>query len=178
MFVGCTVIKPKDFTYLFDNEYTGIDTLIRTNGYYAVQRGCDSSLHTLFMFYTNGLFVNATDTNARTLKICFESNADLRTCRYLLWGTYRITGDTIHTQTIKQEGIGICTIFRDYRIVSDKSLINIADYVIPENTKLGSMKKYPSFHENSCEKESAFYPLESKRDSTTCPLLKKKYFRK
>ena len=103
LFVGCAVIEPSDFTYIVDNNYTGI-TLIPVNGYYAAHRACDSPLYVLFMFYTNGLFVSATDTNAENLKPCFAANEKSKKCRYPLWGTYRIAGDTIRTQAIKQEG--------------------------------------------------------------------------
>lgn len=173
---ACVTIKPKDFTYPYTKEYTGLDTLININGYYVTQRECDSTFFSAFMFYPDGLFTIATASNISDLTDCFENGGKSNFCQYPSWGTYRVTGDTIKTQTIRQEGMGICTIFRDYEIKGAEILINISDYVYPHNTNLGYMKDYPSFQKNKCAKATAFYPLAKKRNREDCPFITKKWF--
>lgn len=173
---GCVTIKPKDFTYPYIAEYTGLDTLINIDGYYVAQRECDSTFFSVFMFYPDGLFTIATASDISDLKDCFENGGKSNLCQYPSWGTYRIEGNTIKTQTIRQEGMGISTIFRDYEINNAQILINISDYVVPQNTNLGYMKDYPSFSENHCPKAASFYPLAKKRSEKDCPFINKKWF--
>lgn len=173
---GCITVKPKDFTYPYNAQYTGLDTLINIEGYYVTQRECDSMFYSVFMFYPDGLFTIATTTGAFDLKDCFENGGKSSLCQYPSWGTYQVESHVIRTQTIRQEGMGICTIFRDYEIGADKTLINMSDYVYPENTNLGYMSQYPSFLKNQCPKIAVFYPLTKKRSIEDCPFLKKKWF--
>lgn len=176
IFYGCGA--PKNFTYHFNNENKGLDKLIDINGYYISTHGCDTSFYSIYMFYPNGLFTIATTTEITSELIdCFQNGGASNICKYPLWGTYRIEDNMIKTQTIRMEGNG-CTIFRDYKILPDKSILNISDYVQPEYTNLGYMNNYPSFTSNPCEKKAQFYPLKTKRDSTECLLLKKKWFYK
>lgn len=174
---SCISLKPKDFTYQYKNEYTGLDTLININGYYSSQRECDSTFYSIYFFYPNGLFTIATGTDLSEVVKCFEDkDRKSAVCDYPSWGVYRMVDDTIKTQTVRQEGIGFCTIFRDYKIEKDKSIVNISDYVIPENSNLAYMANYPSFRESRCQEVAKLYPLAEKRDSTRCPYLKKKWF--
>jgi hypothetical protein len=168
--------RPKNFTCYYNNKETGLDQLIDINGYYVSQYGCDSTFYSMYMFYSNGLFMIATTGQLMPELInCFASGGKSKICRYPLWGTYTIEGDLIKTQTIRQEGNGF-VIFRDYRILSDGSIVNVSDYVQPQYINLGYMSNYPSFADNPCEKRATFYPLQTKRDSTECMLLKKKWF--
>jgi len=172
---GC-ISAPKNFTYYYEDIYTGLDTIIDINGYYVSQHECDSSFFSVYMFYPNGLFTIATTSHVSSdLLKCFLQGGNDIVCKYPLWGTYRIKNDTIKTQTIRMEGNG-CVIFRDYKILPDKSIVNISDYVEPQYTILGYMQNYPSFKENRCEKKANFYPMLTKRDFTECPFLKKKWF--
>jgi len=173
---SCSLLKPSDFTYKFEDRYTGLDTLISTEGYYLVQRECDSVFNSAFMFYPNGLFTILTGSDLSEAKECLADNNNTTICKNIAWGVYRIEENTIKTQTVRQEGTGFCTIFRDYKIMPDKKLVNISDYVIPANTKIGYMKNYPSFLENTCGKNATFFSRQNKRDYTKCPYLNKKWF--
>lgn len=169
---------PKDFTYKYKGEYTGLDKLINIDGYYVVQRECDSAFFSMFMFYPDGLFTIATTSEILPeLADCFENGGKDKICKYPSWGTYFVENDTIKTQVIRQEGIGLCTIFRDYKILPDGNLMNISDYVHPENTKIGYMKNYPSFFENRCMEKAQFVPLNKKRNVQACPYIKSKWFK-
>jgi len=174
--IASCAVAPKNFTYFYKDENTGLDKLVDINGYYVSQRGCDSTFFSMYMFYPNGLFTVATMSNLQPeLTECFEKGGNSTICRYPVWGTYRIEGDLIRTQVVRFDGSG-CTIFRDYRIQPDGNIVNISDYVEPQHTNLGYMENYPSFKNNDCEKAATFYSLTAKRDSTDCPLLKKKWF--
>lgn len=176
LFSSCVALKPKDFTYLYTSEYTGLDTLIDINGCYIVQRGCDSSFYSVFMFYDDGLFTIATTSNPSDLLDCFENGGKSNLCQYPSWGTYRIEDNIIKTQTVLIEGMGVCTIFRNYLIDENKNLTNVNDYVNTDNTNLGYMKNYPSFTDNICAQVATFYPLSKKRDVEDCPFILQKWF--
>ena len=176
--LGSCGSRPKNFTYYYTNENTGLDRLIDINGYYVSRRGCDSKLYSMYMFYSNGLFMIATTGRLLPELIgCFEIGGKSKICRYPLWGTYIVEGNIIKTQTIRQEGNGF-VVFRDYRILSADSIINTSDYIQPQYINLGYMDNYPSFTINPCEEKAEFYPIKTKRDSTECSLLKKKWFHK
>ncbi len=175
---SCITLKPKDFTYYYNKEYSGLDTLIDINGYYLFQRECDSTFHSVLMFYPDGLFTIATGTDLTEVVRCFQDE-DMKSvvCDYPLWGVYKIEGNTIKTQAVRQEGIEMFTIFRDYKILPDEKLVNLNEYVYSENTKIGYLKNYPSFMENKCPVFATFYPLETKRSSSKCPYINKKWFK-
>lgn len=174
-FLSC-VIRPKGFTYNYQAQYTGIDTMINIEGYYVLPHGCDTSFYSMFMFYPDGLFTIATTSRLMPeLHDCFEYGGNSPICNYPLWGTYHIENDTIFTQTVRLEGNGF-VIFRDFVINNDKTLSYLNDYVNTDHINLGYMANYPSFKGNICDIQSSFYPLANKRDIKECPLLKKKWF--
>ncbi len=177
LFTICSCLsRPKNFTSSFENEYTGLDTLIKTDGYYVSQRDCDSAFYSMYMFYSNGLFTIATTSEISPELIeCFQSGGKSFISQYPLWGTYLLFGDTIKTQVIRPEGGG-CVIFRDYLILNDRSILNISDYVESEYSKMAYMANYPSLKTFSCSTKAAFFPLNQKRDSTECPFIGKKWF--
>lgn len=175
MLLGCQSY-PKNFTYYYSDQNTGLDKLIDIDGYYISQHGCDSAFYSMYMFYPNGLFTIATTRKILSeLTDCFENGGVSTICHYPLWGTYKVEGNLIKTQVIRTEGHG-CVIFRDYRILPNKNIVNVSDYIQSQYTNLGYMSNYPSFVSSECSKEAVFYPLQSKRDSTACPFLKKKWF--
>lgn len=176
--LSCITLKPKDFTYQYKKEYTGLDTLISIDGYYISDRGCDTAFHSIFKFYPDGLFIIATGTDLTEVVKCFNNDLDKNNtiCKYPSWGVYRVMNDTIKTQTVRHEGIGFCTIFRDYKISNNRTITNISDYVIPENSNIGYMTRYPSFTENACSKSSTFYPLKNDISTEKCPFFNKKWF--
>lgn len=177
LFCSCFSVKPKDFTYLYNGQNTGLAAQIDINGCYIFQRECDSSFFSVVMFYPDGLFTIATATNIEDIIVCFGSNERSTVCSYPSWGTYRLVGDTIKTQTIIDESMPVTTIFRDYLILSNKSIINLSDYVNSENTPIGYMKNYPSFKNNKCTQPATFHLLKNKRSYYFCPYLNKKWFR-
>lgn len=170
------ITPAKNFTNRYKNTYTGLDTLIRTDGYYISQRECDSTFHAILMFYPNGLFTIATTSQILPeLLESFEHGGNSHIARYPLWGTYHISNDTIYTQAIHNTEID-CIFFRNYKISANGELFNISDYVEPQYTHLGYMKNYPSFYENQCPKKATFYPTRSKRPETDCPFIREKWF--
>lgn len=175
MLYGCS-IQPKNFSYFYTKENTGLDKLINLDGYYVCEHGCDSTFYSIFMFYPDGLFTIATTSRLFSeLTESFEKGGNDKISKYPLWGSYVIEKDIIRTQVVKMEGNG-CTIFRDYRILPDKQIVNISDYVQPQFTNLAYMKNYPSFAENKCPKIAKFYPTTTKRNKEDCSLLKLKWF--
>lgn len=175
---NCSMLKPVDFEYVYDRTYTGLDTLINIDGYYIIQRECDSAFYSALMFYPDGLFSIITGSDLSDAAGCLADNNNRTICKSISWGGYRIVNDTIKTQEVRQEGMGFCTIFRDYIMTADKNIINISDYVIPENTKIGYMRNYPSFFENLCPNAAVFSSIQTKRNLSECPYLSKKWFNK
>lgn len=174
LFIGCST-RPINFTYYYEGRNTGLDRRIDINGYFVSQHGCDSTFYSIYMFYSNGLFCIATTSNVSADLIkCFADGGESNLCRYPSWGTYRIEGDTIKTQSLANIGTGY-VIFRDYLIMPDESIVNLSDYVEPQHTNLGYMENYPSLLFNTCPKMAKFYSS-SKRDSSDCPYLCKRWF--
>lgn len=176
--LSCSTHKPTGFTINYNkNIDTGIDSLINIDGYYLMQRECDSTFYSSFIFYPDGLFCIATGTDLSDVSQCFFSNEETTLCKNLSWGLYTIYNDTIKTQTLRQEGMAFSVIYRDYLIQKDKSLVNISDYVISGNTTIGYMKNYPSFMNNLCSSKSQFISVKkAKRSSSLCPYFNKKWF--
>lgn len=174
---GCQS-RPKNFTYHYNSENTGLEKRINIDGYYISEFSCDSSFYSMFIFYPDGLFTIATTSSISPELIkCFEDGGDSKICKYPLWGIYTLEGDLIKTQIIRTEGNGF-VIFRDYKILPDGKIVNISDYVEPQYINLGYMENYPSFKDNPGKKPAEFYPLKTKRDKKECPFLYKKWFRK
>lgn len=162
VFFACGSL-PKNFTYYYTGEDTGLDQLINIDGYYISEYGCDSAFYSVYMFYPDGLFTIATTSEVSSELIdCFENGGKSELCQYPVWGIYRVEHDTIKTQVIREEGSGF-VIFRDYLITPEKDIINIRDYVEAECSNLAYIKNYPSFKENPCSKAARFFPLKSKR---------------
>lgn len=165
---------PSNFTNYCLVENTNLEERINMDGVYISPFNCDSSLYTVYTFYANGIFLSATtDSVSEDIISCFKKGGTSANKNYPLWGAYRIVGDTIKTQSIRKEGNG-CIIFRDYLITPNKNLINISDYVEPEQTNLAYMKNYPSFRNNLCASIAKFISLDERRDSADCPFLHKK----
>ncbi|MCL1938153.1 MAG: hypothetical protein FWF52_07145 [Candidatus Azobacteroides sp.] len=156
--ISCAV-RPKNFTYTYRGEKTGLGQRINLDGYYVSARGCDSTFYTVFRFYPDGLFAIATASELSPALIrCFGNESKDKACKYLLKGVYLLEGDWIKTQVVWPVGNG-CTQFRNYRILPSGRIANSSDYVEAEYSNLAYIKNYPSFYENPCEQEAQFYPL-------------------
>lgn len=173
-FLGCQS-APKNFTYRYTGEPTRLGDKINIDGYYVMEHGCDSNFYSMVIFYPDGLFLIATTSVvSHDLIACFNGDGVSTISDYPNWGIYKIEGNVIKTQSYRSEGNGF-TIFRDYEILPNRSLVNTRDFVEPRYSNLGYLKNYPSFTDNSCRKPAKFYPLLSKRDKTSSPLLKKSW---
>lgn len=126
LFNGCTIFRgiyaPKSFTYKYDGEYTGIDTLIFTNGYYKIQEPkydyAGKPFYSNLLFYENGLVCYAIADNA---SVIFKEGL----YPVSAWGSYQIIADTIKCQFITDDGVmsGINISKRNY-IIDSKSQIS------------------------------------------------------
>lgn len=176
--ISCGTSKPEGFTYTYLKDGDrGLSNLIDIDGYFITQRECDSTFFSAFMFYKEGVYCSVTGTDLNNVKDCFTSNEKTVLCRNLSWGLYTVKGDTIKTQTLREEGITYSIIYRDYLIRNDKSLVNINDYVNPNAKMVGYMLNYPSFHTNMCPQKVEFYRTKkAKRNISFCPYIKKKWF--
>lgn len=167
---------PKNFTYRYTGEQTGLDKLIDIEGYYVSQHGCDTSFYSVYMFYPDGLFTIATtSTISEELIACFMQGGNSRLSRYPTWGIYKIEENIIKTQVIRTDGNFV--IFRDYSITGDGLLLNVSDFVEPRYSNMGYLKNYPSFTNNPCAKPAVFSPLDSKRNVSECPFINKNWFK-
>lgn len=159
-FCSCTIpmrlFKPSDFTYQYDGRYTGIDTLICTHGYFQskLSIGTESlDYRHNVMFYTDGLFCMIGVNEPAKYFIDSNFSPD-----HLTWGSYKLVGDTIFMQGVKDYGLdgGITIIPLTLQIVTKYKIQDL------------------SRHEREIYE---FHPLENRIDSTNW-LLKKKWFYK
>lgn len=176
--IGCRTTKPSGFTYTYQKgSNSRLSERINTEGYFITQRECDSTFFSAFIFYDDGLYCSVTGTDLDEAAECLNSNDKTALCGNLAWGLYTIVGDTIKTQTLREEGITYCTIYRDYIIQANKSIVNISDYVDTEAKHIGYMRNYPSFLNNSCIQKIQFYSKKkAKRNHSLCPYINKKWF--
>lgn len=169
--------RPKGFTYYFNNQDTGLDTLLNIKGYYTIKECAvgDKPFYTKVLFYPNGIVRVGTSFDYNTDNSCYEGTSTTAGCLTVPWGIYQIYGDTIKTQIYLDARGGWggprLVAFRDYLIKSKTELTLINIYCIDKNTFW--CNKDPI---NTCPKVSKFHPLEAIRNWEECPLLKKKWF--
>jgi hypothetical protein len=152
------------YTYRFDGNYTGIDTLINVDGYYHNQDGTYTINY--FMFYRDGTFATDILNTYKTNKI------DIDSIYYIGgWGKYIIIGDTIKIQSICVYGYvrsdvytdaPVDIFYREFKIINKDTLIEILfkDIKNPDN---------PSYSHKNWEflnKPAYFTPLPNRPDSS------------
>jgi hypothetical protein len=154
---------PQNFIYYFYSlKDMKCNQTIDTEGYYITQRECDTMAYSIFRFYPNGEFsIATTNTISPELINCFTDNTNNRSCDYLLHGVYAVEGDTVKTQIIWPAD-NKCTIFCNYRILSDGYIVNISEYAHTEYPNR-NLKGYPSFYNNPCEKKALFHPFTNEK---------------
>lgn len=125
--LGCTYAPipkyiQKEFIGVFENNYTGLDTVININGYYSEDfkdnywlrgrmrfSGIHKDHHSDFLFLPNGQCFYGSYYNATELD--FKHNEKPKgNCEYILWsapqkGVYSIQGDTIHVKVVNHPSL-------------------------------------------------------------------------
>jgi len=172
-FLSCS--SGKYFINYHTGNYTGLDTLINLQGYY-ISQNCDRFLSKVTMFYSNGLAVNCSIEDDYPSDFLINSFKGKLKNIYVgdSWGSYVIENDTIKLQTDMQcewyYPSGTFIEYSNFKILPDRRIQLISNYLRGDSWHY-DWKMYPD-----CNKPSAFFPLETKADSTKCPLLKKKWF--
>ena len=175
--ISCSYTKPRGFTYRFDNEYTGLDTLINIEGFYLSHKYCDTAYTAGFMFYPNGLFLTAGIWGNSIDKVIITFK-DISTERSFTWGTYRIINDTIKTQNIFTNGWLYSPSIGEslFLILPDKKITQLSLKKIAGDVSTYGAQDFVDCSDNPCVSIGEFHPLESKRDYQDCPWLEKKWF--
>jgi hypothetical protein len=88
-----------NFTNYFDGKYTGLDTLLNTNGCYRTINTNEDG-NRLFIFYNDGTYGSRILFDFRKLIINLDEKFD----DVGAWGHYYISGDTIKAQNIELLG--------------------------------------------------------------------------
>ena len=151
---GTFYSKPAGFKYKYDGAYTGLDTIINTNGYYMSRESSpsvnNSRKYNNYIFYTDGLVCYLNDNNPHK---SFKERSVIPGS----WGRYIISKDTIKCQFIINHGVmgGIA--------------LGKVDFLIINNSLIKEM--------DDSNPEYVFNRLDTKIDSTNW-LLKKKWFYK
>lgn len=169
LLISCSSLKPRGFTNTFEDKYTGLDTLINIEGYYSSKKELgDNDFFSIYMFYSNGIFVR-TGVTMIIPEVIESFTGKYPDCRFIDWGTYRINKDTIHAELIVTDG----WLYRPETVKID--YIILPDPILPKEKTTGYVVKDDSLHYMAI---GEFHPLESKRDYKDCPWLKKKWFYK
>ena len=115
----CSSRKAKCIMENFAREYTGLDTLIRIDGYYYLEDGTE--LITPFMVSNNGEFHSLSVRFQNHIQIQEKFRNDTKTARAK--GNYSLSGDTIKIRAAMPFQIGCYDIFsQQYLIVNDTTL--------------------------------------------------------
>ena len=148
--VACTTSSPF-FAASYPESETPLENRIDIDGCYVFQRACDSTFFSVVCFLPQGeLRIATTSDTSSFINYFFGKATDSVVSKYVSKGEYVLVGDTIKTRTIRREGIAQCPIYREYLILPNRQLINISDYVLPNEGNIGYMRNYPSFRENPC----------------------------
>jgi len=177
----CCASKAKYFTNYYTGKYTGLDTLINLQGYY-ISSSCYPNPYNGFvmtMFYNNGLALHNSCNNSPEDKeddflVNLYKGYLKKKVYWLQWGSYVIKDDTIKLQTNVTFGFpypsGAFIEYSDFKLLPGGRIQLVAEYGRGDDWPY-DWKLHPD-----CNKPSVFFPLETKADSTKCPLLKKKWF--
>lgn len=89
----------KSIEYCYDAKPSGLDTIIRLNGYYEttynfILRGSLDSNQTCFLFYPDGLFLRIESSQNYVIEDYLKKNSSISQQR---WGNYVVENDTIKT---------------------------------------------------------------------------------
>jgi len=171
------LFKPSGFSYKYDGEDTGLDSLLYIHGYFMTgkvdhysQYAQEESRSYYYgtMFYPDGLVCSVLSSDPRDIPLAFGGNAE-RT-DWLYWGRYIISGDTIKIQYISDTGVmsgsfGYAASKTEYKIIDRSNIIKIPDIKNGDIAEITAINKY------------YFYPLTDRVSSANCPWLKKGWFR-
>jgi len=101
-----------DFTFCYQNENTGLDSLININGIYyininsvdreAIKHPYDT-IYSAYKFFENGFFTINPDTSVFSINVETEKNS-LFYHYYGKFGCYKLIGDTIKAQFLNPPG--------------------------------------------------------------------------
>ena len=181
IFVGVTLsscsyqlwLKPKYFTYLYDEKSTKLDSLINLIGYYRSEiiipkqvvtstNGYTSKSYIeLFLFYKNGTVASMSTSD---LDGILSNNSSSYS-----WGIYKISNDTIKSQIITDFGpmMSPGVFDRRFIIMSDTTLRMIYEKELGLESPPNKLKGNEFYY---------FHSYPNRIDSTSNPYLKKKWF--
>lgn len=157
----------KAFTYCYADAYTGIDTLINTDGYYNRRT----------FFYKNGLVVEGyyPERDHLELQKLKEFSEERFTSMYFI-GIYRIYGDTLkiqyirETQSLNDAGSGI---EKWYKIIDKNTMLCINDF---NNTTIKRERELSKSYPSDIGDTLRFVPVSVKIPQPDDNLLKRKWF--
>ncbi|MFR9166178.1 MAG: hypothetical protein ACLVKO_08200 [Dysgonomonas sp.] len=138
---SCTIPKrlfnpSGGFTYKYDGQYTGLDTLLNIQGYYIYPTSIVNVGQSNYnvKFFLNGLYCSSLSNDSINM---FDDNSS-----YIYWGRYILSGDTIKVQVVDDEGLlgGIRTIYVSYQIVSKDLIKRLNSFEKPESTMIYQFK--------------------------------------
>ena len=146
-FVNCNTM-PSNYSL---KQVSNDTNLIDTNICYVTPLGCIDNFFLISKFSSSGkVYSTTTSVVDSTILVCFQDQTSKTTlCKNIIEGNYRISSDTIYTQSIRKDGMGF-VIFREYKIHSDQDVSLISDYIEAKHTRVGFASNYPSFYSNDC----------------------------
>lgn len=152
--------KPKELTYLYDGEDTGLNELILTEGVFTSN---DPNRYAQYIvFFNDGLICSP---NVLPTKDSITLTYPKKRTDKHMWGTYIVEDSIIKTQTIVDLGLdgGIGVSLKFFKILDAKHIKWIG---------------YISDHGEYFERNIiySYEPLANRMDSADCWLLKKKWF--
>lgn len=160
VFISCIARKPKDLTYLYDNENTGLDNFIYTNGIYT---SSDPRAYKQYIVLFNNGLICSPDVlpTQNNIKLTYPK---VMTDKHM-WGIYKVEDDIIKTQSVVDLGLdgGIGVSRKFFKILNSKQI-----------KWIGYISDHGVYFERNIIYN--YEPLENRMDSADCWLLKKKWF--
>ncbi len=171
---------PAGFSYKYDGENTGLDTLLFLHGYFMTEKVYDASIETherfgidghyyATRFYPDGLVCSVSSSDSTNIAKAFSEDSDIKD--WLYWGRYIVSGDTIKVQYIF-----------DNDVMSSSTAYSSSktDYIIAGRS---TVFRIPNAKEQGTTTEPVrnkynFYPMINSLSPANCPWLKKEWFSK
>lgn len=185
---GCGISTPlrtkRSFTYCFDGENTGLDSLIDINGFFymksdinqnlIIDKGNVGNFYPNFKFYENGFVHNnpyiLLDLNKSKFGSWIDnySGAD--------FGRYILKGDTIKIQLVEPPGGQTQEIYEVGLVIIDKYNIRPIYWGDPDLVSNATVEEYlkKGYYRN---KILTFYPMERKINPEKTWIYNKRWFK-
>lgn len=171
---SCAIYRHKRFTYCNDGKLTGIDTIVKTEGFYLCPfySDHDTLFEALFLYNDGSIGITQYFHSEKSIKKYFSKPLDCIECA-VNWGHYKRFGDTIKAQLFYQKEALQRNIFESGFIVKGDTTILYSKEMCKSCSELERAYDEKMF---ATPKVMKFIPFDHKPDSSKVSFRNKKWY--